>query len=154
MTETAVSKATREIVVEEVFAHSPEVIWRALTTGVIISRWLMQPEGFKAVVGNRFTYKTKPAGAWDGTIHCEVLEVVENRRFAYAWRGGDEGNSGYGSRLDTVVTFTLEPAGEGTRLRLVHSGFEIPKNEVAFNNMGNGWKVIMPRLAVVVVEAE
>jgi len=40
-------------------------------------------------------------------IHCQVLEVVPNERFVYAWKGGHEGNVGYGAPLDTVVTFTL-----------------------------------------------
>lgn len=138
---------TRAIEVDEVFPHAPEVIWRTLTTGGLMARWLMKPEGFAAVVGNRFTYQTKAAGAWDGIIHCEVLEVVPNRRFAYAWKGGDDGNVGYGSRLDTVVTFTLTPVSGGTRLKLVHSGFVVPRNESALQTMGDGWKKVLPGMA-------
>lgn len=146
MTDAAQVSSRQQIVVDEIFPHAPEVVWRALTTGEIMARWLMEPKGFEPVVGNSFTYQTKPAGAWDGVIHCEVLEVVENRRFAHAWRGGDASNAGYGSKLDTVVTWTLEPVGAGTHIRLVHSGFELPKNEVAFRNMGDGWKVVVPRI--------
>ena len=69
-----------------------------------MGRWLMAPTGFEPVKGKHFTYQTTPAGAWDGTIHCEVLEVMPNERFAYAWKGGHEANVGYGARLDTVVT--------------------------------------------------
>jgi uncharacterized protein YndB with AHSA1/START domain len=137
---------THDIVVEEMFPHSPETIWRMLTNGELIARWLMPPTGFEPVVGNRFTFKTTPAGAWDGTIHCEVLEVVANRRFSYAWKGGHEGNPGYGSRLETTVTWTLDAMEGGTRVRLVHSGFVLPKNETAFRNMGDGWKKVVPRL--------
>ncbi|RYB97892.1 SRPBCC family protein [Ciceribacter ferrooxidans] len=154
MTDAAMISSLQQIVVDEIFPHAPQVIWRALTTGEMIARWLMQPSGFEAVVGNQFTYQTKPAGAWDGTIHCEVLEVQENVRFAYAWRGGDDSNEGYGSRLDTVVTWTLESVAEGTRVRLVHSGFELPKNEVAFRNMGDGWKVVVPRLKATIRQAD
>ncbi|MFN4206029.1 MAG: SRPBCC family protein [Agrobacterium albertimagni] len=146
MTDSGVLASFQQIVVDEIFPHAPEVVWRALTTGEIMARWLMEPTGFQPIVGNCFTYQTKPAGEWDGTIHCEVLEVVENRRFSHAWRGGHESNKGYGSRLDTVVTWTLEPVDAGTRIRLVHSGFELPNNEVAFRNMGDGWKVVVPRL--------
>ena len=107
MNDTALKSATQDIVVDEVFPHAPETIWKTLTTGALMARWLMEPRGFAPVQGTRFTYQTKPAGAWDGTIHCEVLEVVPNERFVYAWKGGHESNDGYGSRLDTVVTFTL-----------------------------------------------
>ena len=33
--------ATQDIVVEELLAHAPEAIWKTLTTGVLIDRWLM-----------------------------------------------------------------------------------------------------------------
>jgi len=101
MNQAFLKPQTQDIVVDEVLPHAPETIWQALTDGALMKRWMMEPSGFAPVVGNRFTYKTKPAGAWDGTIHCEVLEVIPHQRFRYAWRGGDDANVGYGSKLDT-----------------------------------------------------
>jgi uncharacterized protein YndB with AHSA1/START domain len=72
-----------------------------------------------------------------------VLETIPNERLAYAWKSGDEGNAGYGSRLDTVVTWTLTKVDGGTRLRLVHSGFVTPKNDSAFNSMGSAWPKVV-----------
>ena len=152
MTEAALKSDTQDIVVDEVLPHAPETIWKALTSGELIGRWLMTPTGFAAVKGTRFTYQTKAAGAWDGVIHCEVLDVVSNQRLVYAWRGGNDGNVGYGSRLDTVVTFTLAGTEAGTRLRLVHSGFAMPRNEAAFSNMSEGWKKVVPRLGAIADE--
>ncbi len=146
MNDAAVKYATQDIVVDEVFPHAPETIWKTLTTGALMARWLMEPRGFAPVPGTRFTYQTKAAGAWDGTIHCEVLEVVPNERFVYAWKGGHESNHGYGSRLDTVVTFTLTRVAEGTRLKLVHSGFVTPINDTAFQGMSDGWRKVVPAL--------
>jgi uncharacterized protein YndB with AHSA1/START domain len=146
MNDKNTSPITQDIVVDEVFPHAPETIWKALTTGELIARWLMEPRGFAPIVGTRFSYQTRPAGAWDGSIQCEVLEVVPNERFVYAWRGGHESNVGYGSRLDTVVTFTLTRLPEGTRLKLVHSGFATPTNDTAFRNMQDGWRTILPKL--------
>ncbi|MDV6330054.1 SRPBCC domain-containing protein [Asticcacaulis sp. 201] len=145
---------TQMIVVDEVFPHTAEVIWQALTSGELMARWMMPPSGFQAVEGNRFTFKTTPAGAWDGIIHCQVLELVPPTRFAYSWKGGDDGNIGYGSKLDTVVTWSLMPGEGGTRVRLVHSGFILPKNETALNNMGEGWKKILPRLSATAAETD
>lgn len=146
MTALDLQPVTQDIVVDEVLPHAPEVIWKALTSSALIACWIMEPTGFAAIEGRRFTFNTTPAGAWDGTIHCQVLEVIPNERLAYSWKGGDDGNTGYGSRLDTVVTWTLTRAANGTRVRLVHSGFELPRNEIAFTNMGRGWKTILPRL--------
>jgi len=138
--------ATQDIVIDEVFPHAPDTIWKSLTTAELIGRWLMPPTGFEAVEGAVFTFKTSPAGAWDGTIRCRVLEVVPGRRLAYSWQGGDEGNTGYGSPLDTFVSWTLTPVEAGTRLRLVHSGFVTPKNDTAYSNMSDGWVKVIARL--------
>jgi uncharacterized protein YndB with AHSA1/START domain len=153
MNETALKSHTQQIVVDDVFPHAPETIWKTLTDGELMGRWLgMTPTGFEPVKGRHFTYQTTAAGAWDGVIHCEVLEVIPNQRLAYSWRGGHEGNTGYGSRLDTVVTFTLSKTENGTRLSLVHSGFVLPQNEIAFTNMGGGWKKVVPRIGALAGE--
>ena len=153
MNQTALISDTQQIVVDELFPHAPETIWKTLTNGELMGRWLgMTPTGFEPVKGKRFTYQTTAAGAWDGVIHCEVLEVIPNQRLAYAWKGGHQANAGYGSRLDTVVTFMLSKAETGTRLRLVHSGFVLPQNEIAFANMGGGWNKVVPRIGALASE--
>jgi uncharacterized protein YndB with AHSA1/START domain len=147
MTNAAIKQATQSIVVEEVFPYAPERLWKVLTDSTLIGNWMpMEPVGFAPVVGTEFTYHTTPAGAWDGTIHCRVLEVIANECLAYSWRGGDEGNVGYGAPLDTVVTYTLERVAGGTRLRLIHSGFVLPRNELAHVNMGRGWTKIVSQV--------
>ena len=142
-----------EIVVDEVFPHAPATIWKTLTTGELIARWLlMQPTGFEPVKGKHFTFQTTPAGAWDGVIRCQVLEVTPNERLVYSWKSGHEGNVGYGSGLDTVVTWTLSRVENGTRLRLVHSGFVLPKNESAFKNMSEGWTKVVQNIDAIAAE--
>lgn len=154
MTDVELQPATQAIVVDEVFPHAPETLWRTLTNGELIARWMMAPTGFAPVEGTRFTFQTTPAGAWDGLIRCQVLEVVPFERFAYSWSGGHEGNAGYGSRLETMVTWLLSKVETGTRLRLVHSGFAMPTNETAFRNMSEGWRKILPRIAPIAEEQE
>jgi uncharacterized protein YndB with AHSA1/START domain len=151
MTQAAMKTATQEIVVENVFRHAPETIWKTLTTGELIGRWLMmEPTGFEPVKGVRFTFQTMRAGMWDGVMHCEVLEVTRNKRLAYSWQGGHESNTQeYGSLLDTVVTWTLVKVSGGSRVRLVHSGFVTPRNDPAFWNMSTGWKKIFGRISAV-----
>jgi uncharacterized protein YndB with AHSA1/START domain len=153
MNDTTITSTTQEIVVDEVLPHAPEAIWKTLTTGDLIGRWLMTPSGFEPVKGNRFTFQTTPAGEWDGTIHCRIVELVTNERLAYTWRGGHEGNAGYGSPLDTVVTWTLSRVAGGTRLRLVHSGFVAPRNDSAYRSMGEGWKKVVHNVGDVAGEA-
>jgi len=154
MNATATMAEAREIVVDEVFPHKPEILWKTLTSAALMGRWLgMTPTGYEAVKGNRFTYQTTPASAWDGVIRCQVLEVIPNERLVYSWAGGDDGNNGkYGSRLNTLVTFTLTKVGVGTRLRLVHSGFTLPKNDTAFTGMSDGWIKVVQRINAIAGE--
>ena len=153
MTEGTLQADTREIVVDEIFPHAPEKIWETLIRPDLMARWLrMKPVGFEPVVGNRFTYQTSAAGEWDGTIQCEVIEVVPRQRLAYSWRGGHEANIGYGSLLETMVMLTLEPAEGGTRLRVVHSGFDLPRNETAYRNMSGGWTGVVGRIGEITDE--
>jgi uncharacterized protein YndB with AHSA1/START domain len=154
MNDAALKSRTQDIVVDEVFPHAPETIWKVLTTGELIGRWLMTPTGFEPREGNHFTFQTTPAGEWDGAIHCQVLEVRPNERLAFAWKGGHEANTGYGSRLDTVVTWILSKVEGGTRLRLVHSGFVLPKNDSAFKTMSEGWKKVVQNIGAIVGEKD
>ena len=149
MNQMPLDQRTDEIEIEEVLAHPPAKVWRALTSGELMALWLMPPSGFAPVEGNRFTFQTTPAGEWDGAIHCQVLEVVPGERFAFSWRGGHIANEGYGSLLDTVVTFTLAPSDGGTRLRLVHSGFVVDRNRVAYAKMSQGWVKVVSSLGAV-----
>ena len=153
MTEGAMQADTGEITVDEVFPHSPETIWATLVRPDLMARWLnMTPAGFAPVVGNRFTYQTSPAGGWDGTIACEVIAVIPHQRLAYRWRSGHAANQGYGSPLDTVVTFELEPVDGGTRLRVVHTGFILPRNETAYRSMSGGWTGVIARIGEIASE--
>jgi len=147
---------TRQIEVEAVLPHAPELVWKTLTSGELMKRWLRMPStGFAAVVGTKFTYQTTPAGEWDGIIRCEVPEVVQNERLVYSWKGGHPSiPEGYGAVMDTVVTFSLSRAANGTRLRLVHAGFAIPRNERAYANMSDGWKGVVKTIGELSAEEE
>jgi uncharacterized protein YndB with AHSA1/START domain len=74
---------------------------------------------------------------------------MRNERLSYSWRGGHDGNADYGSRLDTIVTWTLAKVHVGTRQRVVHSGFVLPKNATAFRNLSEGWKKVVGKIGVI-----
>jgi uncharacterized protein YndB with AHSA1/START domain len=132
------TERARSIVVEEILPHPPEKIWRTLTTAGLIEEWLM-PNDFLPAIGHRFTFRTKPMGNWDGVVHCEVLTLEPNRLLRYSWIGGSDDNAQYGSKLESVVTWTLTVEGEGTRLRMEHEGFRSPWNDFAYEMMSPGW---------------
>ncbi|GGU72127.1 hypothetical protein GCM10010211_42530 [Streptomyces albospinus] len=57
-------------------------------------------------------------------------------------RGADEGQ---GNPAGWTITWTLEPEGCGTRLFLVHEGFDPddPFQVQAYKVMGGGWRSIV-----------
>jgi uncharacterized protein YndB with AHSA1/START domain len=126
------------IIVDYDLPDTLERVWMALTDPKLLETWLM-PNNIQAEVGHQFTFRTQPVPGWDGIVHCEVLEVVPLERLVYAWRGGSKKLDGYGHELDTVVSWTLTPDGNGgTSLHLEHSGFEA--ESFAFKAMGQGWR--------------
>jgi uncharacterized protein YndB with AHSA1/START domain len=133
------SAQTRTLVIEREMPHPPEKIWRALTEGPLIAEWLMSND-FKPEVGHRFTFRATPAPGWSGIIESEVLVVEPPSRLVYSW-----GALG----LDSAVTFTLTPTGEGTRLRMEHSGFG-PDQDQAYKGASYGWRNFLGKLEHVV----
>jgi len=117
-------------------AHSPEKVWAALTTAAGLAAWF----------GNEATIDLRPGGSARMRWHAEghtadmrVERVEEPRVFGFTWHI-------YGLPEDdprrTYVEFTLEPAGAGTRLTVVESGFaQLPADthRTAYDGNTQGW---------------
>jgi uncharacterized protein YndB with AHSA1/START domain len=132
------SNLKESIVVDYALPDSPEKVWRALTEPDLLAAWLM-PNNIRAEVGHQFNFHAPPVPGWDGTVYCEILEVLPRQRLVYRWQGGAKKLEGYGHELDTVVTWTLTPAANGgTHLHLEHAGFD--QESFAFKVMGQGWR--------------
>ena len=150
MNDISLTTNSRLIEVEAVIACAPHALWKTLTTGELIAQWMKMPlAGFEPVLGSRFTFRTTPAGAWDGAIRCQIVEWRVDERLSYTWESGDEGNVGYGSRLNSLVTWTLDKAASGTRLGLTHSGFATPTNDATYETLGGGWKKVVQKIGEV-----
>jgi uncharacterized protein YndB with AHSA1/START domain len=123
---------------QEFFYSRPAAdVWAYLTKPELIAQWLM-PNDFKPVVGHEFFFRTKPIPQLqlDGNMACTVLTVEPLKKLSYTWKAGPaEGEA----LLDTVVVWTLEQTGEGTILRLEHSGFEAVENFDLYLAMMGGW---------------
>ena len=116
-------------------AHPPAKVWAALTTAEGLGTWF----------GNRATVDLRPGGAarltWtDGpTVALRVERVEEPAVFGFTWpvHGLPDDDP-----RRTYVEFTLTPAGAGTRLTVVESGFaQLPDDAhaKAFDGNTQGW---------------
>ncbi|MEV5708921.1 SRPBCC domain-containing protein [Actinoallomurus sp. NPDC052274] len=141
----------RTIRVDEFLPHPPAAVWRALTDSDLMARWLM-PNDFKLVIGHAFTFQGTPIpqAGFGGTGHGTVLDFTAEKMLRISWCAAPEDPS----RLESTVTFTLQPEGTGTRLFLVHDGFDPddPYQVMARRFMGGGWPGVAARIGEVIGE--
>jgi uncharacterized protein YndB with AHSA1/START domain len=123
------AESTRTLVIERVFPHPPEKLWRAFTESPLIAQWLVNND-FEPVVGRKFQFRAEPMPKWNGVIDGEVLIVDPLKQLSYSW-------SSMG--LDTVVLWTLTPAEGGTHVRMEQSGFRSDQ-EQAYKGANYGWQ--------------
>ncbi|HYI39919.1 MAG TPA: SRPBCC domain-containing protein [Allosphingosinicella sp.] len=134
---TAAEAEIRKMVVEREFPHPPAKLWRALTQPHLIGEWLMKND-FAPVVGHRFNL----TGDWGGVLDCEVLEIEPEETLSYTWNFAHNDPA---FDLRSVVTFSLAPAGDGTRLRVEQTGFR-PEQRQAFGGARVGWEKFLGKL--------
>jgi uncharacterized protein YndB with AHSA1/START domain len=137
------AESTRTVVIERVFPHPPEKLWRALTENPLIAQWLMKND-FEPVVGRKFQFRFEPMPTWDGVIDSEVLIVDHLKRLSYSWNS---------LGLDSVVLWTLTPAEGGTHVRMEHSGFR-PDQQAAYKGANYGWQKFLGGLEQVLARID
>ncbi|MFE3960657.1 SRPBCC domain-containing protein [Nocardia sp. NPDC059091] len=140
------------IELDHYYPHSPEKVWRALTTPELMGQWMMRPIGFEPVVGTVFEMRTQPMPGqnFSGEIRGEVLEVVAPQLLSVSWNDArSDRDNGW------VISWTLRPEGHGTRILFSHRGFdpEDPVMQRARSIMGGGWKGMLDRLESVLADA-
>lgn len=134
----------RDIKHQFTFPQPAEVVWDYLTKSELLAQWLM-PNDFQLKVGHKFKLMAKPKTkfGFDGTVYCEVLEIIPCKKLVYSWRGG---MSKENPSLDSIVVWTLTATDKGTTLLLEHKGFKGIKNYLAYVIMNMGWAKIGKRL--------
>nr|WP_246080303.1 SRPBCC domain-containing protein [Nonomuraea mesophila] len=80
-----------------------------------------------------------PGTGFSGTVEAEVLAFEPMRMLRVGWRDANPGSAGL---VNWTITWTLQPEGRGTRLFLLHEGFDPdnPLQQRARNIMGGGWR--------------
>ena len=128
-----------DINLEQTYPYPPESLWRALTDRRVLPQWLMFTDDFEPRVGQKFQFKAEPQWGWRGIVDSEVTEVDCPRRLSYTWQGEPE-------HPVTNVTWTIEPVGGGSRLRLEHTGFQGAGGLVNSQILRSGWGKMLDKL--------
>ena len=116
-------------------AHPPAKVWAALTTAEGLGSWF----------GNEAAIDLRPGRTarmrWTGgpTVDMRVERVEEPTVFGFTWQLHELPRD---DPRRTYVEFTLEPAGAGTRLTVVETGFaQLPEDahRQAYGGHTEGW---------------
>jgi uncharacterized protein YndB with AHSA1/START domain len=137
------NRTTQTLVIERELPHRPEKVWRALTEGQLIKKWLMDND-FEPVSGHKFQFRSTPVEGWDGIIESEVLLVEPEKQLSYSW-------SSMG--LETVVVWKLSATEGGTLLRMEQSGFASDTDR-AYKGATYGWQKFIGELDQVVADLD
>ena len=126
-------RRTGSIEVDQFIRASPAQVWAALTDPETHARW-WAPGDVADVVGHEFHLEMPGFGS----VPCRVVASEPHERFVYTF------NEVW------TLTWRLVPEGDGTRLLLKHSGFDLDdhRQRDACERMGPGWRdTVLPRLA-------
>jgi uncharacterized protein YndB with AHSA1/START domain len=131
---------------ETMIAAPVERVWSLLTEAELVGTWFCDAGA---------EIDLRPGGAmvlrWTehGTTHARVVDVEPHRRFSYRWAAEAESEQIEGN--STLVEFTLDPTDEGTRLRVVESGFEDlaetdEQRRARVEDNSEGWEIQLGRV--------
>ena len=135
----------REILVDA----PPEVVFDVVSNPAHVSEWWPDEAEFSPVPGapGRIGFsQDHDVMAWE---QFTVVESVPPRLFSFRWTHPEGSAAAPGNSY--LVTFELEPAGNGTLLRLTETGFRErgwDEAKVAAEHASHvsGWDFFLPRL--------
>lgn len=121
-----VATASRTVILERTFAASPAKVWRAWTEPSSVTRW-WGPEGYSTTdiqidlrVGGRWANTMVAADGKRYPSTGEFREIVPSERLVMFDEGKGEPMNGHATKIE----ITLEPAGSGTKMHVVHGVFK------------------------------
>lgn len=125
-------------------------VWRALTDHREFGQWFRVAIDAPFAVGELatglITYKGYEHVRWI----VRVVAMDAPHHFAFTWHPyAIDPAIDYDAEEPTLVTFRLEPEGQGTRLTVIESGFEkIPahRRDEAIRMNGGGWTTQMDNI--------
>jgi uncharacterized protein YndB with AHSA1/START domain len=136
-----------ELIEREILIDAPlEVVWAVVTEAEHVGSWFGDDAAIDLLPGGRIVL------TWEehGSFLARVEKVEPPHVFAFSWARPADTEPQAGN--STLVEFSLRAEGEGTRLRVVESGFqeldgsEAEKSKYAEGNT-EGWRVELGELA-------
>jgi uncharacterized protein YndB with AHSA1/START domain len=133
------NQSSTDRIVKQIELNAPVArVWHALTDYKEFGAWFRVNLESPFVVGETTRGQVTNPGCDHMVMEFVVEQMQPERLFSYRWHPCYEDDS----EPSTLVEFTLEPAAEGTLLRITESGFDalsqVKRDEVWRRNDG-GW---------------
>lgn len=140
----AVADVTRGVIHAVIdIAAPPARVFEALVDPAQLASWWGSPETYRT---HDWACDVRPGGAWScvatnaasglrTTVGGAYLVIDRPRVLEYSWRPSWEPG------LDTVVRYELEPTETGTRVKVVHRGFD--DRSEACKGHEAGWNLVL-----------
>jgi len=130
----------KPLVVEQEYYYeaSPQKVFAALTKPKKLVRWFLNDAKIKPKEGSGYTF------TWEGgTSHTgKVKKVVPDRTLILTWPDRIKGKL-----YETEVTFALRRKGDGTILKVTHTGFKEGDDWVSlYGAIESGWAYFLMNL--------
>lgn len=128
---------------------APEVVFDVVSSPDHLREWWPDEAEFPAVPGGagRIGFGDREHGVtW---VRFTVVDAAPPRLFSFRWTHEEGEQAAPGN--SNLVVFELEPAGDGTLLRMTETGFrergwDEAKAAETYADHANGWDFFLPRL--------
>src|SRR6516225_2213268 len=125
----------------------PERVWRALTTAEELSAWFQVRIEGEIAPGNEVWMTSTHPEHRGVRFQVRFVEMTPPARFVWQWHpGAVDPAIDYSKEASTTVTFTLEPAGTGTRLSVAETGFDaisLQRRAKVYQDNTQGWTTVV-----------
>ena len=127
---------------------SPEVVFDVVSSPEHVREWWPDEADYPAEPGGagRIGFRQESDTKWEQFM---VVDALPPRHFSFRWTHDEGETAAPGNSF--LVVFELEPAGQGTRLRMTESGFrergwDEAKAAAERADHVSGWDHFLPRL--------
>ena len=135
-------------IIKEITVNAPvSKVWKAISNKDDLAKWFHPSDDYKLEVGHTFHMTGHHEGK-DYPHTMTITEIIPERKLGLDWF--IEGDAGI-----TKVTYELEPDGDKTKVKVIHSGFDkYPDGEANRNDYNNGWEHVLNTLLKEYVEQD
>jgi uncharacterized protein YndB with AHSA1/START domain len=118
-------------------------VWRAITDVSEFNHWFRVALAGRFAPGSVLSGPVTQQGYEDLSLEITVERMEPEHLFSWRWHpGGCEGAVSQANDPTTLVVFELEDVPEGTRLKIVESGFDripLERRALAYRGNESGW---------------